>query len=117
MCFLSDRQKSPEFYAIKNVNKKKPIAVFKKKIQLQPPGTADPKKVGKIEFDFCHFFLLFCVGLVVVIISTQYMPMLSVPNFTEMRALLRKPAISAFSFTSVLHANLKIDAIVIRVSE
>ena len=39
-----------------------------------PDRTADPKKVEKIDFDFSQFFLHFCVGLVTVIISTQYMP-------------------------------------------
>jgi hypothetical protein len=68
-CFLPDRQKSPEFYAIKNVKKTKPIqAVFKNKKQraTAPASTADhaadPKKVKKIDFDFCPFFSLRFLG-------------------------------------------------------
>ena len=26
-------------------------------------STADPKKVEKVDFDFCHFFFDFCVRL------------------------------------------------------
>jgi hypothetical protein len=43
-CFLPDRQKSPEFYAIKNV-KKKAYSCLKKKKATAPASTADPKKV------------------------------------------------------------------------
>jgi hypothetical protein len=32
--------------------------VFKKKSATVPASTADPKKVGKIDFGFCHFVLL-----------------------------------------------------------
>jgi hypothetical protein len=62
---LSDRQKSPEFYLLKNVKKKKkPIALFKKKKRATAPSsTADPKKVKKVDFDFCQFFFDFCVRL------------------------------------------------------
>jgi hypothetical protein len=51
-CFLSDRQKSPELYPIKNVKKKEPIAVLfiKKKRATAPASTADPKKVKKNRF-------------------------------------------------------------------
>jgi hypothetical protein len=45
--------------------KKKPIAVFKKKKEraTAPASTADPKKVQKVDFDFCQFFFDFCVRL------------------------------------------------------
>jgi hypothetical protein len=64
-CFLSDRQKSPEFYAIKTVNKKRSLQLYlKKKKKTAPPGTADPKKVKKVDGDFCQFFSFdFCVRL------------------------------------------------------
>ena len=61
-CFLSDRQKSPEFYAIKNVEKKA-CSCIKKKRATAPASTADPKKVKKVDFDFCQFFFDFCVRL------------------------------------------------------
>jgi hypothetical protein len=60
--FLSDRRKSPEFYALKNV-KKKPIVVLKKENRATAPAsTADPKKVKKksilISANFVlHFWL------------------------------------------------------------
>jgi hypothetical protein len=73
-CFLSDRQKSLEFYLLKNVKKKKPIAVFKKKKRATTrASTADPKKVQKIDFDFCHFFLHFWLRLLdAVLMNTMY---------------------------------------------
>jgi hypothetical protein len=49
-CFLSDRQKSPEFYAIKNVKKKKPIAVFKKKKSDSASQHRRPQKGQKNRF-------------------------------------------------------------------
>jgi hypothetical protein len=64
--FVRSSKKSPEFYAIKNVKKKKkPTAVFLKikKRATAPPGTADPKKDKKVDFDFCQFFFDFCVRL------------------------------------------------------
>ena len=56
--------KSLEFYLLKNVKKKKPIAVlFLTKRATAPTTTADPKKVKKIDFDFCQIFFDFCVRL------------------------------------------------------
>jgi hypothetical protein len=47
-CFLSDRQKSPEFYLLKNVKKKEAYScILKKKRATAPASTADPKKVIK----------------------------------------------------------------------
>jgi hypothetical protein len=63
-CFLSDRQKSPEFYPIKNVKKKKPIAVLKKKKKSDSASQhRRPQKGQKVDFDFCQFFFDFCVRL------------------------------------------------------
>jgi hypothetical protein len=68
-CFLSDRQKSPEFYLLKNVKKKaytRSCIFFLKKRATAPASTVDPmpiKKVKKIDFDFCQFFLHFWVRL------------------------------------------------------
>jgi hypothetical protein len=63
-CFLSDRQKSPEFYPIKKVFFSKGYSCKKKKKKSTlPASTADPKKVKKVEFFFCQFFLHFWLRL------------------------------------------------------
>ena len=60
-CFLSDRQKSPKFYTIKNVKKKKPIAVFKKKKERQrQPAPPTPKRSKKSILIFANFFRFLC---------------------------------------------------------
>jgi hypothetical protein len=61
-CFLPDRQKSPEFYAIKNVKKKKAYScIFFLKKKTAPASTADPKKVKKKSIlIFAHFFRFLC---------------------------------------------------------
>ena len=52
-CFLSDRQKSPEFYPIKKVFFSKRVQLYKKKNWVTvPASTTDPKKVKKVDFDF-----------------------------------------------------------------
>jgi hypothetical protein len=68
-CFYQIVKKSREFYALKNVlKKKKPIAVFKKKKrEIVPASTADPKKVKKVDFDFYQIFFDFCVRLLKVV--------------------------------------------------
>ena len=59
-CFLSDRQKSPESYPIKKVFFSKVYSCKKKKKKSTlPASTADPKKVKKVDFDFCQFFFAF----------------------------------------------------------
>jgi hypothetical protein len=64
-CFLSDRQKSPEFYPIKNVKKKRAYSciILKKKERQRQPAPPTPKRSKKIDFDFCQFFFDFCVRL------------------------------------------------------
>ena len=91
---MPDRRKSPEFYAIKNVKKKEAYSCIKK-IATAAASTADPKKVGKIDFDFCLFFFFAFLCRARTSIAEHAYPY---SIFTEMRALLRKPAISAFSF-------------------
>jgi hypothetical protein len=73
-CFLSDRQKSPEFYLLKNVKKKKPIAVLKKKKERQrQPAPPTPKRSKKSIFDFCQFFLYFWLRLLdAVLMNTMF---------------------------------------------
>jgi len=75
-CFLSDRQKSPEFYAIKNVKKKKAYSGIKKKKKKKtaPPGTADPKKVKKSILIFANFFSIFVSGSSMRLESSQDSP-------------------------------------------
>jgi len=52
-----------EFYGIKNVKKKAySCIILKKKRATAPVSTADPKKVKKIDFDFCQFFSIFVSG-------------------------------------------------------
>jgi hypothetical protein len=74
-CFLSDRQKSLELYALKNVKKKKAYSCFIFfKRATAPPSTADPKKAKKIDFDFCQFFLHFWLRLLdTVLMNTMFM--------------------------------------------
>jgi hypothetical protein len=93
---LSDRQKSPEFYAIKNV-KKKAYSCIKKRKAIAPASTADPKKVEKIDFHFYHFFAFLCRARR----GDHFYSVHAYPysNITEMRALLREPAKSALSFS------------------
>ena len=75
-CFLSDRQKSPEFYLLKNVKKKAYSCIFslKKKRATAPASTADPKKVQKVDFDFCQFFSIFVSGSSMRFESSQDSP-------------------------------------------
>ena len=65
-CFLSDRQKSPKFNAIKNVKKKEPIAVFfiffLKKDRQRQPAPPTPKRSKKSILIFAHFFSIFVSG-------------------------------------------------------
>ena len=61
-CFLSYRQKSPEFYALKNV-KKKPIAVFlfnkKKRERQRQPAPPTPKRSKNSILIFANIFCIF----------------------------------------------------------
>ena len=43
--------------------KKKTVQLYKKNRVTMPASTADPKKIEKVDFDFCHFFFDFCVRL------------------------------------------------------
>ena len=56
-CFLSDRQKSPEFYLLKNVKKKAYSCILKEKRATAPASTADPKKVKKSILIFAIFLV------------------------------------------------------------
>jgi hypothetical protein len=58
---LSNRSsKSLQFYPIKNVFKKKRWGCIKKRKRVTlPASTADPKKIEKVDFDFCQSFFRF----------------------------------------------------------
>jgi hypothetical protein len=66
-CFLSDRQKNPECYAVKNffiffLKKKRGTAVFKKKKKKGDTASQHrrPQKVEKVDFDFLPIFRFLC---------------------------------------------------------
>jgi hypothetical protein len=62
-CFLSDRQKSPEFYTFKM--KKKHIAVlffFKKKERQRQSAPPTPNRSKKSILIFANFFTIFVSG-------------------------------------------------------
>jgi hypothetical protein len=56
-CFLSDRPKSPEFYALKNVNKKKAYSCifFKKKERQRQQAPPSQKRSKKSILIFANF--------------------------------------------------------------
>ena len=72
-CFLSDRQKSPEFYAIKNVKKKaySCIFFFFLKQRQRQPAPPTPKRSKKSILIFANFFFDFCVRLLDAVRKTH----------------------------------------------
>ena len=64
-CFLSDRQKSPEFYPIKKVFFSKRVQLYKKKEKKSDTASQHrrPQKGRKSRFWFFAIFFDFCVRL------------------------------------------------------
>jgi hypothetical protein len=73
-CFLSDRQKSQEFYLLKN-GKKNSLLLFSFFFKKSDSASQHrrPQKGQKIDFDVCQFFLHFWLRLLdAVLMNTMF---------------------------------------------